>query len=141
MRGPEEWSSRRSNPADRIRLTGPAATNFSFHYPCKAQNFRLPLYEVLSMEAIRIGLLLDWRRAGWLGSVNSSSSIGAPFSTINATRTPMGCWEESEFRGHKARRRDQTLQTRRAELAGRDRGPPHLLRNASTPPQIRFSHG
>src|ERR1700731_2418389 len=27
MRGPEEWPSRRSNPADRIRLTGPAATN------------------------------------------------------------------------------------------------------------------
>ena len=30
MRGPEEWPSRRSNPADRIRLTGPAATNLSF---------------------------------------------------------------------------------------------------------------
>jgi hypothetical protein len=27
MRGPEEWPSRRSNPADRIRLTGPAAKN------------------------------------------------------------------------------------------------------------------
>jgi len=27
MRGPEEWPSCRSNPADRIRLTGPAATN------------------------------------------------------------------------------------------------------------------
>src|SRR5579862_1440912 len=27
-------------------------------------------------------------RAGWLGSVNSSSSMGAPFSTMNATRTP-----------------------------------------------------
>jgi len=26
MRGPEEWPSHRSNPADRIRLTGPAAT-------------------------------------------------------------------------------------------------------------------
>ena len=25
MRGPEEWPSRGSNPADRIRLTGPAA--------------------------------------------------------------------------------------------------------------------
>src|ERR1700690_535048 len=25
MRGPEEWSSCRSNPADKIRLTGPAA--------------------------------------------------------------------------------------------------------------------
>src|SRR5208282_381632 len=25
MRGPEEWPSRRRNPADRIRLTGPAA--------------------------------------------------------------------------------------------------------------------
>ncbi len=30
MRGPEEWPSRRSNPADRIRLTGPAATIFFF---------------------------------------------------------------------------------------------------------------
>ncbi len=28
MRGPEEWPSRGSNPADRIRLTGPAANNF-----------------------------------------------------------------------------------------------------------------
>ena len=28
------------------------------------------------------------RRAGCLGSVNSSSSMGAPFSTMNATRTP-----------------------------------------------------
>jgi hypothetical protein len=28
MRGPEEWPSCRSNPADRIRLTGPAATKF-----------------------------------------------------------------------------------------------------------------
>src|SRR6267154_595879 len=28
MRGPEEWPSHRSNPADRIRLTGPAATKF-----------------------------------------------------------------------------------------------------------------
>jgi hypothetical protein len=26
MPGPEEWPSRRSDPADRIRLTGPAAT-------------------------------------------------------------------------------------------------------------------
>ena len=25
MRGPEEWPSHRSNPADKIRLTGPAA--------------------------------------------------------------------------------------------------------------------
>ena len=32
MRGPEEWPSRRSNPADRIRLKGPAAT-FSFSQP------------------------------------------------------------------------------------------------------------
>jgi hypothetical protein len=30
MRGPEEWPSSGSNPADRIRLTGPAATNFLF---------------------------------------------------------------------------------------------------------------
>ena len=30
MRGPEEWPSRRSNPEDRIRLTGPAATTFPF---------------------------------------------------------------------------------------------------------------
>jgi hypothetical protein len=28
MRGPEEWPSRSSNVADRIRLTGPAATNY-----------------------------------------------------------------------------------------------------------------
>jgi hypothetical protein len=28
------------------------------------------------------------RRAGWLGSVNSMSSMGAPFSTMKATRTP-----------------------------------------------------
>ena len=28
MRGPEEWPSSGSNPADRIRLTGPAANNF-----------------------------------------------------------------------------------------------------------------
>src|SRR5579871_215440 len=27
MLGPEEWPSSGSNPADRIRLTGPAATN------------------------------------------------------------------------------------------------------------------
>ena len=27
-------------------------------------------------------------RPGWFGSVNSSSSMGAPFSTMNATRTP-----------------------------------------------------
>jgi len=26
MRGPEEWPSRSSNVADKIRLTGPAAT-------------------------------------------------------------------------------------------------------------------
>lgn len=31
MPGPEEWSSRRSNPADKIRLTGPAATRFLPH--------------------------------------------------------------------------------------------------------------
>jgi len=31
---------------------------------------------------------LCWQRPGWLGSVNSSSSMGAPFSTMNATRTP-----------------------------------------------------
>src|SRR4051794_13554403 len=30
MRGPEEWPSCRSNPADRIRLTGPAATNLFY---------------------------------------------------------------------------------------------------------------
>ncbi len=30
MPGPEEWPSRRSNPEDRIRLTGPAATTFPF---------------------------------------------------------------------------------------------------------------
>jgi hypothetical protein len=28
MRGPEEWPSNRSNPADKIRLTGPAAKCF-----------------------------------------------------------------------------------------------------------------
>src|SRR5713226_8290356 len=31
MRGPEEWPSSRSNPADRIRLIGPAANNFQFN--------------------------------------------------------------------------------------------------------------
>src|SRR5580704_10287234 len=50
----------------------------------------------------------------------------------------MGCWEESGFRGRQARRRDQPLQMRRAELAGRDQGPPRPLRNASTPRQIPF---
>jgi hypothetical protein len=30
---------------------------------------------------------------------------------------------------------------KRAELAGRDQGPPRPLRNASTPRQIRFSRG
>jgi hypothetical protein len=33
MRGPEEWPSHGSNPADRIRLTGPAATSFFFPLP------------------------------------------------------------------------------------------------------------
>ena len=40
------------------------------------------------MEGVYISILLCWRRPGWLGSVNSSSSMGAPFSTMNATRTP-----------------------------------------------------
>jgi len=30
MPGPEEWPSRRSDPADRIRLTGPATTNYLY---------------------------------------------------------------------------------------------------------------
>jgi len=30
MGGPEEWPSRGSNPADRIRLIGPAATSYYF---------------------------------------------------------------------------------------------------------------
>ena len=30
MRGPEEWPSSGSNPADRIRLTGPAANKCHF---------------------------------------------------------------------------------------------------------------
>ena len=46
-----------------------------------------------------------------------------------------------DFAASQARRRDQPLQTRRAELAGRDLGPPRPLRNASTPRQIRFSRG
>ena len=29
MPGPEEWPSRRSNPADKIRLTGPAALQYA----------------------------------------------------------------------------------------------------------------
>jgi hypothetical protein len=41
-----------------------------------------------------ISILLCWRRPGWLGSVNSSSSIGAPFSTMNATRTPSASFLE-----------------------------------------------
>ena len=32
MHGPEEWPSCWSNPADRIRLTGPAATTFVFNH-------------------------------------------------------------------------------------------------------------
>src|SRR5271166_6167709 len=40
------------------------------------------------MEGVCISILLCWRRPGWLVSVNSSSSMGAPFSTMNATRTP-----------------------------------------------------
>ena len=40
------------------------------------------------MEGVYISILLCWRRPGWFGSVNSSSSMGAPFSTMNATRTP-----------------------------------------------------
>ena len=40
------------------------------------------------MEGVYISILLCWWRPGWLGSVNSSSSMGAPFSTMNATRTP-----------------------------------------------------
>src|ERR1700678_1052706 len=43
---------------------------------------------MLWMEVVYISILLGWRRAGWLESVNSSSSMGAPFSTMNATRTP-----------------------------------------------------
>ena len=45
MRGPEEWPSSRSNPADRIRLTGPAATNDSVGSFDSAQDFAcgLPL--------------------------------------------------------------------------------------------------
>jgi hypothetical protein len=38
------------------------------------------------MEGVCISILLFWRRPGW--SVISSSSMGAPFSTMNATRTP-----------------------------------------------------
>src|SRR5208282_483342 len=53
----------------------------------------------------------------------------------------MGCSEESGFRGPPAPRRDQPLQTRRAEPAGPDQAPPRRLRNASTPPQIRSSRG
>jgi hypothetical protein len=32
MRGPEEWPSSGSNPADRIRLTGPAANNYQISF-------------------------------------------------------------------------------------------------------------
>src|SRR5580700_2351134 len=42
MRCPEEWPSRRSNPADRIRLTGPAATKFYFSSPPKPKGQRRP---------------------------------------------------------------------------------------------------
>src|SRR6516164_6075498 len=51
----------------------------------------------------------------------------------------MGCSEESEFRVQQARRRDRSLQTQRAALAGQDRVPPHPLRSASIPRRIRFS--
>jgi hypothetical protein len=37
----------------------------------------------------RYSFLWFYKRAGCLGSLNSSSSIGAPFSTMNATRTPL----------------------------------------------------
>src|SRR5450631_1440021 len=50
MRGPEEWPSSRSNPADRIRLTGPAATLF-FIGTCKTDS-------CLSNEALTASLLL-----------------------------------------------------------------------------------
>jgi hypothetical protein len=43
----------------------------------------LLFYEVRWMEDVYISILLCWRRPGWLGSVNSSSSMGAPFSTMN----------------------------------------------------------
>jgi hypothetical protein len=57
MGGPEEWSSRRSNLADRIRLTGPAANkiaNRSFDY---AQDFgnRTPLRAKHSQRLAQIG--------------------------------------------------------------------------------------
>src|SRR5579863_10048937 len=41
MRGPEEWPSRGSKPEDRIRLTGPAATNLSKRVLRLRSGFRL----------------------------------------------------------------------------------------------------
>lgn len=41
MRGPEEWPSCRSNPADRIRLTGPAANKPLFSIAFKILLARL----------------------------------------------------------------------------------------------------
>ncbi len=44
--------------------------------------------------------------------MNSSNAIGAPFSTMNATRTPpMGCSAQSEFRGLPARTQGHSPQT------------------------------
>ena len=40
MRGPEEWPSRRSNPADRIRLTGPAANKLLLSITSKRNKAR-----------------------------------------------------------------------------------------------------
>jgi hypothetical protein len=41
MRGPEEWPSHQSNPADRIRLTGPAAFfSITCFDPCFAASTR-----------------------------------------------------------------------------------------------------
>src|SRR5262249_29511214 len=46
--------------------------------PISSANLRLGRHSSIGFD----------KRAGCLGSVNSSSSMGAPFSTMNATRTP-----------------------------------------------------
>jgi thiosulfate reductase cytochrome b subunit len=90
MRGPEEWPSHGSNPADRIRLTGPAATNFFLSLP-RANKGDAGVHAIERRHGIPLSLLhtagsirgcRTWRRRGTIPRVSDSACIPGAASAV-----------------------------------------------------------
>ena len=83
MRGPEEWPSHQSNPADRIRLTGPAAFfSITCSDPCFAASTRPEPDSKLSnptrdqhYENLRAGTRGLFIELGWQLKIDNSFFI------------------------------------------------------------------